>query len=142
MSPSLDRLEERITDLGTRFFRDSLFFLSKTQQSVFVSFIHYVIFIVGFYYFFFISKPHSLFRILFFVVVTLGALSYFLFHKCFFTSIELSLSEKKNFIQNFIDKYFGKETEDNITSKIVLSIGSLIIGIILLKDYGIIKLNN
>ena len=45
-------------------------------------------------------------------------------------------------INHFFDRYFGKETEDNLTSKIILSIGTLISGFILLKDYGIIKFNN
>ncbi len=69
-------------------------------------------------------------------------LSYFIFNKCFFTSIELSLSNEKNYIQAFMDKYFGKEIEGNSTSKIILSIGAIITGTILFRDYGIIKLDN
>jgi hypothetical protein len=134
-------IEEKITDFWTRFFKVILFFLNKNQQSTFISFIHYIVFIVGFYIFFFKSEPGSIFKLIFFIFVSLGALSYFIFNKCFFTSIELSLSSEKNPIQKFIDNYFGKEIEGNITSKIVLTVASLITGYVLLNDYGIIKLN-
>jgi hypothetical protein len=142
MDSCLNKIEERITDFWTNFFRSLLFFLTKNQQSVFVSFLHYIVFIVGFYYFFFKSHPGGAYRLVFFVFVVLGALSYFIFNRCFFTSIELSLSDEKNSIQKLVDKYFGKEVEGNITSKIVLSIGVFITGLVLLKDYGIIKLGN
>jgi hypothetical protein len=134
----LKDVEEKITDFWTTVVKTLLFFLTGNQQSLFVSVIHYVIFIVGFYYFFFKSGPGDIFRILFFLMVVISALCYFIFNKCFFTSIELSLSSEKNPIQSFMDTYFGKEVEGNITSKIVLSIGTIITGIILLKDYGFI----
>lgn len=142
MGSYLNQIEERITEFWTEIFRSLLFFLSKNQQSIFVSFIHYIIFIIGFYYFFFKSQPGSIFRILFFIFVVLGALSYFIFNRCFLTSIELNLSDEKNSIQKLMDKYFGKEIEGNITSKIVLSVGVIITGLVLLKDYGIIKVDN
>lgn len=138
MSMELKDVEEKITDFWTTVVKTLLFFLTGNQQSLFVSVIHYVIFIVGFYYFFFKSGPGDIFRILFFLMVVISALCYFIFNKCFFTSIELSLSSEKNPIQSFMDTYFGKEVEGNITSKIVLSIGTIITGIILLKDYGFI----
>ena len=94
----------------------------------------------GFYFFFFGTQPGSPFRVFFFFVVALSALSYFIFNRCFFTSVELSLSDEKNAIQKIIDKYFGKEIEGNITSKIVLTVGTLITGLFLLKDYGYLKL--
>lgn len=142
MTMSLDKIEEKITDFWTNIFQSLLFFLNKNQQSIFVSFIHYIIFIVGFYYFFFKSQAGDIYRIVFFIFVVLGALSYFIFNRCFFTSIELNLCNEKNSIQKLMDKYFGKEIEGNITSKIVLSVGVLITGFVLLKDYGIIKLDN
>ena len=37
-----------------------------------------------------------------------------------------------------MDTYFGKEIEGNITSKIVLSIMTVVTGFVLLKDYGFI----
>ena len=41
-----------------------------------------------------------------------------------------------------MEEYFGEEIEGNIISKIVLSLLSIIAGIILLKDYGYLKLDN
>lgn len=136
MNGELESIEKDITDFWTNIFKSLLFFLEPRYQSLFVSFLHYAIFIAGFYYFFIISRPGDLFRILFFIFVLLGALSYFIFNKCFFTSIELNLFKDKNLIQSLMDKYFGKEIEGNITSKIILSLGTIIMGVILLKDYG------
>lgn len=142
MNEGLEKIEEKITDFWTDLFKSVLFFLNQNQQSIIVSFIHYAVFVVGFYYFFFQSKPGDLYRIVFFIFVVLGALSYFIFNKCFFTSIELNLSNnEKNPIQEIMDKYFGKEIEGNITSKIILSASSIIIGVVLLKDYGYLKWN-
>jgi hypothetical protein len=136
----IDKIERGITDFWTTLIKTLLFFLNGNQQSLFVSVIHYIIFIVGFYYFFFKSGPGDLFRVLFFFMVLLSVLCYFIFNKCFFTSIELSLSKEKNPIQSFMDTYFGKEVEGNVTSKIILSIGTIVTGIVLLKDYGFINL--
>jgi len=140
MNEELEKIEEKITDFWTDFFKSLLFFLNQNQQSIIVSFIHYAVFIVGFYYFFFQSKPGDIYRIVFFIFVVLGALSYFIFNKCFFTSIELNLSNnEKNPIQQLMDNYFGKEIEGNITSKVILSASSIAIGLTLLKDYGYLK---
>ena len=65
-------------------------------------------------------------------------LSYFIFNKCFFTTIEFNLSTERNVIQEIMNTYFGKQTEGNITSKIVLTIGTIITGFILLFDYNIL----
>jgi hypothetical protein len=140
METNLDKIEQKITDISTSIFSNLLFFLKDNQKSLAVSLFHYSIFIIGFYYFFFQSKPGDLYRILFFVFVFLGAISYFIFNKCFFTSIELKLSPDKNIIQSLMDNYFGKEIEGNITSKIVLGASSIIIGVILLNDYGILNI--
>lgn len=138
---SLKGIEEDITELCTTILNSSLFFLNNNQKSLAVSIFHYIIFIVGFYYFFFKSNPGDVFRVLFFIFCALGALSYFTFNRCLLTSIELNLSSDKNIVQKTIDKYFGSQTEGNITSKIVLTICTIITGIILLKDYGFIKLS-
>jgi hypothetical protein len=139
MVADLDIIEKKITDFWTKFFRKVLFFLKDDQKALFVSFLHYTIFIFGFIYFFFYSTPGESYRLIFFILVLLGAISYFIFNKCFFTSIELQLSNKKNGIQNLIDTYFGKELEGNIMSKTVLSLSSLFLGSILLfQDYNLI----
>ena len=135
METKLDKIEKKITDVSTSIFSNLLFFLDNNQKSFCVSLLHYSIFLIGFYYFFFQSKSGDLYRLLFFIFVLLGAISYFIFNKCFFTSIELKLSPDKNNIQKLMDNYFGKEIEGNFTSKIVLGVGSIILGIILLKDY-------
>ena len=136
---SLKTMEEDITELCTNILNSSLFFLNNSQKSLMVSIFHYVIFIIGFYYFFFKTYPGDLFRVLFFIFCALGALSYFIFNKCILTSIELNLSNNKNIVQKTIDKYFGSQTEGNITSKIVLTICTIITGSILVRDYGFIK---
>jgi hypothetical protein len=138
----LKKIEEKLTELLTIFFQSIIFFLNKEHQSIVVSIIHYIIFIIGFYYFFFNSDPCSKFRLMFFIFLFLGTTSYFLFNRCIFTSIELNLCNKKNLIQTFMDKYFGSQIEGNIISKLILSIGTLITGLILLNDYGIIKFSS
>lgn len=142
MSNTLDIIEKKITDFWTEFFRKSLFFLNDSNKSLFVSFLHYAIFIIGFGYFFIYSTPGDIYRSVLFLVIFLGAISYFTFNKCIFTSIELQLSDEKNSIQKTIDIYFGKEIEGNTMSKLVLSLSSLFIGSILLfQDYNVFNIN-
>lgn len=129
-------IEEKITEFWTSITKRLLFFLDSNLQSTIVSIIHYAIFIIGFFYFIFLSKPGDIFRIVFLIFVALAALSYFIFDKCFFTSVELKLSSQKNLVQTFIDKYFGEATEGNVTSKLVLSALTIICSIIIFKDYG------
>ena len=45
----IDKIERGITDFWTTLIKTLLFFLNGNQQSLFVSVIHYIIFIVGFY---------------------------------------------------------------------------------------------
>lgn len=127
-------IDEQITNILTHICRILLFFLHPQHQSLIVSIVHYSVFIIGFYYFFFHTVPGDKFRIIFFGLVVISAASYFLTNRCFMTTIERKLSQEKNAIQKFIDKYFGEEIEGNPTSKIVLSAGTLIIGAILLVD--------
>jgi hypothetical protein len=129
-------IEKQITEFWTNFFRAILFFLNKEYQSLCVSFLHYIIFIAGFYYLFFVSQPGDSFRVIFFLFLVLATLSYFTFNKCFFTLIELNLCSQQNSIQKFIDIWFGKQVEGNLSSKIVLVSSSIIVGLILLKDYN------
>ena len=138
----LSELEQTITEFFTGCCRKGLFFLEPNHQSLAISAFHYIIFIVGFYYFFFHSNPRDYFRIIFFSFILLGLLSYFTINRCILTSIELKLSKDKNLIQKTIDKFFGEETEGNITSKIVFVFGTIVLGYILLKDYGYIKLKD
>ena len=73
MNEGLEKIEEKITDFWTDLFKSLLFFLNQNQQALIVSFIHYAVFVVGFYYFFFQSKPGDIYRIIFFIFVVLGA---------------------------------------------------------------------
>ncbi len=131
----LDTVENAITDFFVKIIKSFLFFLNGNQQSFFVSILHYVIFFIGFYYFFFISKPGDTFRIFFFIFVLFGALSYYIFNKCLFTSIEIKLSDKKNAIQNLMSFYFGQEIEGNKYSKRFLGFSAIVLGMILIYDY-------
>ncbi len=140
---SLNKLEESITDFFTKSLNYILFFLSNSQKSLLVSLFHYIIFIIGYYYFFFRSNPGDLFRIIFFTFILICAILYYIFNRCLLTSLELKLSSNKNIIQKTIDKYFGTQVEGNKTSKIVLSVGVIVTGTVLLKDYGFIdKINS
>jgi len=126
-------IEKRIVDSSVSFIQTVFFFLNGNQQSLLVSFIHYFITILLIYYFF-KSKPRSLQRILLFIIVLIFTISYFIFNRCLFTSIELKLSEEKNPIQKVSSMYFGENKEGNVMSKISLSVLSIVGGIILLKD--------
>ena len=129
-------LEKIITGYLTKFCDSILFFLSNNNKSLVISIFHYVIFIIGSIYFLFYSQPGDYFRIIFFLFFLFSAISYFTINRCILTSIELSLSKEKNIIQRSINRYFGEEIEGNITSKIILTIGSIVTGYVLLNDYG------
>ena len=135
---SLDILERGITETFTDIVKSALFFLRPSSQSLLITIFHYALFIVGFYVFFFYSKPKSIFRWIFFVAILLGFFYYFIFNRCLLTSIELSLCKNKNIIQNFIANYFGHGTQGNKSSKISLTISLFIVSLVLLRDYKVI----
>lgn len=134
----LDTLERGITETFTEAVRSALFFLGPSSQSFCVSVFHYALFIIGFYIFFFHSKPKSTFRWVFFGAILFGFLYYFIFNRCILTSIELNLCRNKNIIQNFIAQYFGHGLEGNTSSKIALTISLFVVSVVLLRDYKII----
>ena len=129
-------IETLVTDFLTNITQCLLFFLNPNHQSLIVSIAHYVIFIAGFYYFFFHTRPGDKFRLFFFGLVLLAAISYFSTNRCILTSVERNLSKEKNYIQSTMDHYFGKEIEGNISSKVILTSGTILLGGILLIDYG------
>lgn len=138
MSQTLKELEIKITDFWSNFFKTIFFMFKPMTQSLLVSIIHYAVFITGYIYFLFISNPGDILRIVIFIGFLLGMISYFTFNKCFFTMIELKISKnRKNGIQRFMDRYFGKEIEGNLTSKIVLLVSTVVLGSIILRDYTI-----
>lgn len=134
----LDTLEREITETFTEAVRSTLFFLEPSSQSLCISIFHYALFIIGFYIFFFYSKPKSIFRWIFFGAILFGFLYYFTFNRCILTSIELNLCRNKNIIQNFIAQYFGHDLEGNTSSKIALTISLFVVSVVLLRDYKII----
>lgn len=134
----MESIETTLTEFITNLFRCLLFFLNPSHQSLIVSIIHYAIFIVGTYYFFFHASPGDTSRIVIFVFFALSALSYFTINKCILTHVELRLCEKKNILQNIIATYFGHKNEGNTSSKFVLTTLSVILGGVLLADYGYI----
>jgi ABC-type multidrug transport system fused ATPase/permease subunit len=131
-------IENNITDFFTDLFKTILFFLEETQQSVCVSILHYLIFIVGFYYFFFYSTPGDISRILFLIFMILATLSYYCFNKCLAIVVENNLSKHKNAIQAFMDKCFGEDCEGNVYSKGFLLSGTILLSIIIAHDYNMI----
>jgi hypothetical protein len=135
---SLDILERGITETFTDIVKSALFFLRPSSQSLLITIFHYALFIIGFYVFFFYSKPKSIFRWIFFVAILFGFFYYFIFNRCLLTSIELSLCKNKNIIQNFIASYFGHGTQGNKSSKISLTISLFTVSLVLLRDYKVI----
>ncbi len=135
MSNIVKNIEDMITDFWVKFFTILLWFLDKKYQSLCVSVIHYMIFIIGMYMFFFIYMPGSIYRYLFFTSVVLSTIAYFVFNSCILTSIELKISGEKNIIQNFIGNRIGHSIEGNVISKLILVSITLITGSTLLKDY-------
>lgn len=129
----IQQVEQSFILLGVLLFKTLFFFLEDIYQSLMVSFVHYAIFIVGFYYFIY-ANPKSRYRRLFFAFVVFSMLCYFAFNRCILTQIELSLSPEQNKIQETIANVFGEQTVGNRSSKMVLTAMSIITGIILLHD--------
>jgi len=121
---------QQIAETSADFIRSIFFFLDPHQQSCMVSFLHYFVFAVGFYLFFF--SKNDFHRIIFFFFVLGAALSYDLFNRCIFTSIECALSPHQNPIQRFMCDYFGEEIEGNESTKYFLRGSSIVLGIIIL----------
>lgn len=138
MTTFMNTIENSITDFFTDLFKTILFFLEETQQSLCVSILHYIIFIIGFYYFFFYSKPGDISRILFLIFMILATLSYYCFNKCLAIVVENNLSNHKNAIQSFMDKCFGEDCEGNVYSKGFLLSSTILLSIIVAHDYNII----
>lgn len=113
--------------------RTLFFFLDSHQQSCIVSFIHYFVFAVGFYVFFF--TKHEFLKIVFFIFVVAAAASYDVLNRCIFTSIERCLYPEENPIQRMMCHYFGEEIEGNESSKYFLKGSSVVLGSLLLGSY-------
>lgn len=138
----IQRIENGLIAIGILFFKSVFFFLSPPNQSLMVSFLHYAIFFLGLYYFVYRAKPNGIYRPLFFVFVFLSLLCYLVFNKCMLTQMELGISKETNKIQQTVEAFFGSQTEGNVSSKVVLSLLSLVTGLFLINDYGILKVSD
>ena len=125
-------IEKNISETVASGVQWMLFFLKPTHQACLFSVFHYVIFAIGFYVFFFVK--YQPYRILVYVCITFAAISYEIFNKCLFTSIEYCLSPIQNPVQEMMSTYFGEAIEGNESSKTFLSIASLSLGSIIIMD--------
>jgi len=125
-------IEKNISETVASGVQWMLFFLKPTHQACLFSVFHYVIFIIGFYVFFFVK--YQPYRIIVYICITFAAISYEIFNKCLFTSIEYCLSPMQNPIQEMMSTYFGEAIEGNESSKTFLSIASLSLGSIIIMD--------
>jgi hypothetical protein len=128
----IQTIEKNISETVASGVQWMLFFLKPTHQACLFSVFHYVIFIIGFYVFFFVK--YQPYRILVYICITFAAISYEIFNKCLFTSIEYCLSPIQNPIQEMMSTYFGEAIEGNESSKTFLSIASLALGSIIIVD--------
>jgi hypothetical protein len=133
MGTIIEQIEQSFILLGVVIFKVLFFFLEDVHQSLMVSFIHYTVFIIGFYYFIF-TNPKSKYRLYFFAFVLFSMLCYFMFNRCILTQVEFFICPKQNKIQETIGHFFGEQTEGNVSSKMVLTAMTIITGIILLHD--------
>jgi hypothetical protein len=136
------RVEAFLVMVGVLFFKSIFFFLSAPYQSLMVSFFHYAIFFVGLYYFMYRAKSRGIYRHLFFGFVLFSLLCYLVFNKCLLTHMELGISNETNAIQGTIESFFGSQTEGNRSSQVVLSLLTVVTGLFLINDYGILKVSD
>jgi hypothetical protein len=129
----IQQVEQSFILLGVFLFKTLFFFLEDIHQSLIVSFVHYAVFIVGFYYFIY-ANPKSKYRRWFFAFVVFSMVCYFVFNRCILTQIEISLCPEQNKIQETVANVFGEQSVGNRSSKVVLTTMAIITGIILLHD--------
>jgi hypothetical protein len=135
----LELIEIMITEFIANGIKNLLFFISSELQSILVTIFHYLIFIVGIFYFYFIAKPKSLSKKIFFLFALLAYISYLIFDKCLCSSVEYKLYSDRNFIQSFMNGRFGDGEEGKTVSKSNLLMISIFLGLSLLYDYRIFK---
>jgi hypothetical protein len=136
---NVDNLEKNITGLIAEICKHLLFFCDMKVQSTIITILHYVIFIVGIYIFYFVAKPKGLYKKVFFIFCLLAFISYLIFDKCLCSSIEYQLYSGRNFIQEFMGSNFGDGEVGKTVSKSNLLMISLFLGLSLAYDYRICK---
>lgn len=136
----LELIERMITEFAASGVQKLLFFISSEIQSTIVTILHYLVFIGGIYYFYFIAKPHSLSKKIFFLFAVFAYISYLLFDKCLCSSVEYKLHSDRNFIQKFMNGNFGDGDEGKLVSKSNLLMISIFLGLSLAYDYRMFKM--
>jgi hypothetical protein len=134
---AIEQFEQMITDFLWRICRTVLCFCEPYIQSIILTIIHYVIFIVGIYVFYFIAKPRSTYKKIFFIFTLASYLAYLLFDKCIFSSIEHKIYRPNNPIQNMMNGNFGDGEIGKTVSKSNLFMITLFTGLSLIYDYRI-----
>ncbi len=141
MSPDgdniIENLETTITETVSTICKKVLFFCETKLQSTIMTILHYLVFIVGIYYFYFVAKPKSLYKKVFFIFCLMAYLAFLLFDKCLCSSVEYKLHKGRNFIQEFMGSNFGDGEVGKTVSKSNLLMISLFIGLSLDYDYRI-----
>jgi hypothetical protein len=136
----MEELEKKITDIFAFFVGKLLFFLRDDFKSVVMTLLHYIFFIVGIYTFYFVVKPGSPYKILFFLLSLLAYILFLTFDKCLCSSIEYALHNDRNLIQHFMNDNFGDGEEGKTVSKSVLLMITLFLGLSILYDYRILRM--
>ena len=139
---TIQRIESFLITIGVTLFQTIFFFLDAPNQSLMVSFLHYAIFFVGLYCFVYHAGARGIYRPLFFVFVLMSLISYIVFNKCLLTHMELGISKERNAIQGTVETFFGSQIEGNTSSKVVLSILTMVTGLFLAHDYNILKVSD
>ncbi len=137
----IESLETTITEGVAELFRKLLFFCETKLQSTIITIIHYLVFIIGIYYFYFVAKPKSLYKKIFFIFCLMAFIAFLLFDKCLCSSVEYNLHNGRNFIQDFMGSNFGDGELGKTVSKSNLLMITLFIGLSLIYDYRICTRN-
>lgn len=139
----IDNIERILTDNIAKLFKTLLCFCNCELQSVIVTILHYLIFIIGIFIFYFIAKPKSKFKIVFLIFVLCALISYHLFNKCILSSVEYTIYNKKTFLQEILySRNKNKELDvliNQIESKTFLAAMSLFLFLSILQDYKLFK---
>lgn len=138
----LELMERMITESVANGIKKILFFMPSILQSTLVTILHYFIFIAGIFYFYFIAKPYSLTKKLFFIFAVLAYISYLIFDKCLCSAVEYNIHSDRNLIQQFMNGRFGDGEEGKTVSKSNLLMISIFLGLSLAYDYKMFVMKN
>lgn len=131
----MNTIREQIVNGGDIFFKKLLFFLPDYLQSATVTLIHHTLFPILIFTFFFILKPGSPLKPLFFIIALIGYIMFISFDRCLVSDIEYALCKEKNPLLQIIDKFYpDTENESKIASKMSLSLITLFFGCHIIYD--------